>query len=281
MKRTILTGILALVAGVAVLMAQQGQPAPAGQAPPAAQPGQAAPPAPAAPAGPRPKSPEEAAALQALGAAQKAGDGDAIVKAAEDLLTRFADTQFKEQALTLEGLAYEMKSDPTNEQVAWGRVMEVNPKSIIANLKLGGLIAKQTKDKDLDRDDQLAKAEKCLNTAIDGLKTAPSAQVAPLDAEAHNGLAMVALTRATANKDTDPRKYDKAIAEMQIAASEDPEQAAYQARLAAMLQSAGKNAESIALCDKILALPDLNPAIKSFTTTVRAAAAKAAAPPAK
>ena len=49
MKRTILTGILALAASVAVLMAQQGQPAPAGQAAPAVQPGQAAQPAPPPP----------------------------------------------------------------------------------------------------------------------------------------------------------------------------------------------------------------------------------------
>lgn len=288
MKRTILTGILALAAAVAVLMAQQGQPAPAGQTAPPAQPGQSAQPAPAAPAGPRAKSQEELTALKALVAAQNTNDSDAVIKAAEDLLAKFADTQFKEMALTLEATAYNMKSDPTNEQVAWGRVMEVNPQSIQGNLKLGGLIAKQTKDKDLDRDDQLAKAEKYLNTAIDTLKTAQktnpqaSDQVweqvkKQSDAEAHYGLGMVALTRAMVNKDADPKKYDKPIGEFQIAAGEDPEQTAYQARLAAVLLSAGRNSESIALCDKILALPNLNPAIKTYVTNLRAAAA----PPAK
>src|ERR1039457_1661882 len=255
MKRTILTGILALAAAVAVLMAQQGQPAPAGQTAPAAQPGQSAQPAPAAPAGPRAKSQEELTALKALVAAQNTNDSDAVIKAAEDLLAKFADTQFKEMALTLEATAYNMKSDPTNEQVAWGRVMEVNPQSIQGNLKLGGLIAKQTKDKDLDRDDQLAKAEKYLNTAIDTLKTA----------------------QKTNPQAADPKKYDKPIGEFQIAAGDDPEQTAYQARLAAVLLSAGRNSESIALCDKILALPNLNPAIKTYVTNLRAAAA----PPAK
>ena len=292
MKRTILTGILALAASVAVVMAQQGQPAPAGQAAPAVQPGQAAQPAPAAPAGPQAKSPEELAARNALIAAMNKNDGDAVIKAAEDLLAKFADTQFKEMALTLEATAYSMKSDTVNEQLAWGRVLEVNPKSIDANLKLGGLIAKQTRDKDLDRDDQLAKAEKYLNAAIDNLKVAqkPNPQLPDQvweqvkkqnDAEAHEGLGMVALTRAVANKDADPKKYDKAIGEMQIAATEDPEQTAYEARLASVLQSAGRNSESIALCDKILAVPDLNPAIKTFATNLRAAAEKAAAPPAK
>jgi hypothetical protein len=148
-----------------------------------------------------------------------------------------------------------------------------------------GLIAKQTKDKDLDRDDQLAKAEKCLNAAIDGIKAQQSnpqvtpqaqAQLKLSDAEAHEDLGLVALTRATANKDADPRKYDKVITELQTAASEDTEQAAYQARLAAVYQSAGKNAEAVALCDKILAMPNLNPAVQSFVTGVRNAAAKGA-----
>jgi tetratricopeptide (TPR) repeat protein len=281
MKRTILTGILALAAIAGILMAQQAPSAPAGQAPAAAQP------APAKPAGPHPKSPEELTALQALMAAQQKSDPDGIIKAGDDVLTKFADTDYKEMVLTLEAMAYEMKGDAVNEQVAWGRVMEVDPASIPANLKLGGLIAKQTTDKDLDRDDQLAKAEKCLNAAIAGIKaqqanpqTTPQAQaqLKLSDAEAHEDLGLVALTRATANKDADPKKYDKAITEMQAAANGDPDQAAYQARLAAVLESAGKSAEALALCDKILAMPNLNPAIQSFTTSVRNAAAKAAAP---
>ena len=139
----------------------------------------------------------------------------------------------------------------------------------------------------MDRDDQLAKAEKCLNAAIAGIKaqqanpqTTPQAQaqLKLSDAEAHEDLGLVGLTRATANKDADPKKYDKAITEMQAAANGDPDQAAYQARLAAVLVSAGKNAEALALCDKILALPNLNPQIKSYVETrVRPAAAAAPA----
>ena len=281
MKRTIITGILALVAGVALLAAQAAPAAPAGQAAPAA----AAQAAPAAPAGPRPKSPEEATALRALLTAQNSRDADAIIKAAEDVLSKFADTEYKEMVLSMEAMAYEVKGDATNEQVAWGRVMDVNPKSVAGNLKMGDLIAKQTKDKDLDRDEQLAKAEKDLNTAIAGIKeqlanpaipAAAATQLKQSDAEAHESLGLVALTRASANKATDPAKYDPAIAEFRIAAAGDPEQATYQARLAWVLVSAGKNAEALAICDKVLAMPDLAPAVKSFATTVRDAASKAA-----
>ncbi len=290
MKRTILTGILALAAGVPVLMAQArpaGQPAPAAQAAPA---GQAAP---AAPSGPHVKSPEEMTALRALVAAQNQGNADAIVKAAEDFVTQFADTEFKEMALSLEAAAYQMKNDAANAQVAWGRVVAVNPKSLQGNLKMGGIIAAQTRDKDLDRDDNLALAEKYLKTAMEILKTAPKPnpqitdpdwEVAKkqMDAEAHNGLGLVALTRASANKDPDPKKYTAAVDEFQIAASEDPDLLTYSARLAAAYQNAGRSADAIAICDKLLANPQLNPAIKDFiTNNVRPAATKALAAPAK
>jgi hypothetical protein len=291
MKRTILTGILALAAGLGMLlMAQQpyapAQAAPAGKA---AQTGQAAPAgqaaAPATKAGPHPKSAAEQAALLALVNAQRAGDADGMIKAAEDLLTKFADTDYKETALTLEAMAYDMKHDATNEQVAWGRVMEVNPQNIAANLKLGGILAMQTGAKDLDRDEQLAKAEKYLNAAIAGIKTQEAnpamtpqnlAQMKVNESEAHHGLAFVADKRANANTAADPKKFDPAIAEMQIAVADDPDQVAYQAQLAGMLHEAGKDADSLALCDKILAVPDLNPTIKTFTTTLRAQVAKAA-----
>ena len=49
--------------------------------------------------------------MKALFAAQN--DPDACIKAAEDLTTKFKDTQFKEIALIFEARAYQMKNDPT------------------------------------------------------------------------------------------------------------------------------------------------------------------------
>jgi tetratricopeptide (TPR) repeat protein len=305
MKRTILTGILAL-ACVAMLMAQTpfapagqaGQAAPARQAAPAgqaAQPGQAAP---AAPAGPRPKSPEEQTAVQALMTARSAQNADAIIKAAEDLVTKFPDSDFKEAALTLEAVAYEMKNDPVNEQVTWGRVLEVNPQSIAANLKMGGLVAKQTQDNALDRDEELAKGEKYLNTAMAVLKTQMAANaanpqaVASLkmnDAEAHESMGLIDIIRARVNKDADPKKFDPAIKEMRAAADEDP-QDTYVFRVAYTLELAGQHAEAVDITAKLLAKPEcsatvttgcMNPVLKPYVTNVHNAAAKNAAAPAK
>ena len=46
-------------------------------------------------------------------------------------------------------------------------------------------------------------------------------------------------------------------------------------REASALQSAGKNDEAIALCDKVAAIPDAHPQIKSVAAAIRAAAVKA------
>ena len=65
----------------------------------------------------------------------------------------------------------------------------------------------------------------------------------------------------------------------QFKAANDTDPApAYQAYLALAYQKAGKNDEALALCDKLLAAPQLNPAIKSFALNVQkmATAAKSA-----
>ena len=103
MKKTILTGILAVATGCGTLLAQPAQVQPA---------------APAAPqAGPKVKSKAEADAVQALFSARSAGP-DAIIKAADDLVSKFADTDFKEIAYTLEATAYEQKSRQTADKAA-------------------------------------------------------------------------------------------------------------------------------------------------------------------
>jgi len=65
-----------------------------------------------------------------------------------------------------------------------------------------------------------------------------------------------------------------AAAEFKTAVDNDP-QGAYMVREASALQSAGKNDEAIALCDKIAADPQAHPQIKQVAQQVRAAAVKA------
>jgi tetratricopeptide (TPR) repeat protein len=257
MKRMILTGILALGAGVAALTAQQAA-------------------APAAPKGPAPKSKGEMEAVQALFTAQQSGNMDNVIKAADELTSKYSDTDFKEIATYLQAAAYQQKGDWIKADIYAEKVLEMNPKNIQATLMVGELLAQHTGQNDLDREEKLGKAEKQLNATIENVKTGgkPNPQITDAQwaesqkfmiAEAQNDLGLIELTR---------KHYDKAATYFRSAVEGDP-QPAYSVRLASALQSDGKNAEAIAICDKLLADPQLHPAIKGVAENVKKAATEA------
>src|SRR5579862_652004 len=130
MKRMILTGTLVLATGLTNLLAQQGK----GQM-----------------MVPGAKSPGESQAVIALSQAQ--GNPDATIKAAEDLLTKYSDTTFKEPALLAEADAYKAKGDADKATIYGERALEVNPKSLQANLLLGEILATHTRENDLDKEE--------------------------------------------------------------------------------------------------------------------------------
>ena len=254
MKKIILTGALALVAGVSNLMAQA-----------------------APPKLPAPKSKDELAAVQALFTATRSGP-DATIKAAEDLLTKFADTDFKDVALLTEAEAWQQKRDLDKAQVYGERALEANPRNFQASLMLAELLAQRTRENDLDKEEKLAKSEKYANDAIQMLKVAPkpNPQIPDqqwedakkdLTAESHNALGLAALTR---------KKYDVAIAEFKTAfeGTSQPEPA-FQVREASALQLAGKQDEAIAICDKVMANQQVLPQVRQVAQAIRATAIKA------
>jgi len=258
MKRIISTGILALGAGLTCLMAQA----------PAAAPKQQQ--------GPAPKSKGEMEALQALQAAQ--GNPDATIAACENLITKFADTDFKAIALFMEADAYEKKNDPEHMVIFAERALEANPQNFQATLMLAKYYSTHTRENDLDREEKLGKAEKYAHQVIDMMKDAPKpnpqipddqwAEVKKdISAEAYNAIGLGNLTR---------KKYDAAAANFKQAVdiNSHPEPA-YMVRLASALQSGGKNDEAIVWCDKILADANAHPQIKKLATDLRAAAVKA------
>ena len=256
MKRMILTGALALAAGVSSLMAQA--------APPKA---------------PAPKSKEELAAVQALFAATRNGP-DAVIKAAEDLLTKFADTDFKDAALLSEAQAYQQQRDAGKAQIYAERALEANPKNFQATLMLAELLAQNTRDNDLDKEEKLGRSEKYAQDTIQLVKDAakPNPQIPDqqwedakkdLTAGAHNALGLAALVR---------KKYDVAAAEFKTAADGSvPPEPAYQVREASALQMGGRNDDAVAICDKIMADPQVHPQIRQVSQAIRATAIKAGA----
>jgi len=241
MKRTICTGILVMAAGVSGLMAQL-----------------------------KPKSNAEGDAVRALQAAQTQGP-DAVIKAVEDLLSKYADTDYKELALLIEATAYQQKGDYAGAEITDERVLEAFPKNPQAALQLGELIVQHVHENDLDKEEQLSKSEKYINQALANLDTKPSAAVSDaqweqgkkyVKAQLQNDLGLVALAR---------KKFDIAIEDFKLAADGDP-QPAYQVRLASAYQQSGNNAEALAICDKLLAEPQLHPAIRQVAEGVKAKA---------
>jgi tetratricopeptide (TPR) repeat protein len=249
----ILTGALALVAGVSSLMAQAKTPAP--------------------------KSKDELAAVQALFSATRNGP-DATIKAAEDLLTKYADTDFKDLALLSEAQAYQQKRDPEKAQIYAERAIEANPKNFQATLMLSELLVQNTRENDLDKEEKLGRAEKYANDTIQMVNSAPKPNPQLSDqqwgdaqkdiaAEAHNALGLSALVR---------KKYDVAVTEFKTAAnsSAHPEPA-YQVREASALQSAGKYDDAVAICDKVMADQTVAPQIRQVAQAIRATAIKSGA----
>src|SRR5690348_10346173 len=138
MKRMIVNSALALAIAVPGLMAQ-----------------------------PKPKSKGEVEALQAM---FKAESPDDRIAAAQNVLTKYADTEFKSIALFWEAEAYQRKHDYEHAVVFGESALEADPKNYGALLMLAQEIAQHTKEFDLDREEKLAKVDKYAKSALELLK---------------------------------------------------------------------------------------------------------------
>jgi tetratricopeptide (TPR) repeat protein len=224
------------------------------------------------------KSKAELEAWNALVAA--AGDPDKAIAAAENLITKYADSDFTATALDLEADSYQRKGDFNKMVIYAERVLEANPQDSQALLMLAKYYATHTRENDLDREEKLGKAEKYANLVIEVAKTLPKPSVQFSDeqwtaarkdtaAEAYNAIGQANLVR---------KKYDAAAAGFKSAVdSASAPEPAYMVRLALALQSGGNYDEAIAWCDKAAAVPNVHPQVKAVAAQIKAASAKAAA----
>jgi tetratricopeptide (TPR) repeat protein len=234
-------------------------------------------------AGPRPKSKAEYDALSKM---LSATDPDSKIAAGEEVITNFEKTEFKSFVFYSIAEAYNAKKDDVKAIVYGERALEADPKSYEAALLLARTIASKVRDNDLDRDERLNQAEKYAKQAMESIPGAVKMNANMTDAqwddakkdlmaEGHQWLGVVAFNR---------KKFDVAVAELTMAVNDAhaPDPAAM-VRLAQADNKAGKFDDAIAMADKVMALPNLQPVFKQFAQAerVRAFGAKAAAAPAK
>lgn len=219
------------------------------------------------------KSKAEAEAIQAMQQAQQSGNPDAVIKACEDLVGKFADTEFKGYALGAEAEAYEAKNDHTKAIVYGEQALAADPGAFTTDTLLANIYANTTRDTDLDKEEKLTKAEKYAHDAITAVQAAPkpNAQVSDADwasaqkseqAQAYQALGTVAVTR---------KKYDEAMADFQkgIDLSPDPVIMLRAGRAALVFK---KPDDAIVWFDKAAASPNADDKIKGIAASDKARA---------
>lgn len=232
---------------------------------------------------PQPKSPKEAEALQAI---QKATTPDDQIKAIENVLTNFADTEYKVFLLQSAMQLSENKGDLAQITTYAERTLEADPKNVYAEVMLASETAAHTREFDLDKEEKLAKADKYAKAALADIKTFPkqSSRITDeqwekerknLTGQAYAAEGLIAMVR---------KNYDEAATQFKAAVDAsgvaDPNTTF---RLGEAYLKGGKTDQAIATFDKVIAMPDASPQVKQYATTRKADAAKlkgaAAAPP--
>lgn len=224
---------------------------------------------------PQVKSQKEGEAIQAI---MNAGTPDQKIAAVENLLTKYADTEYKAIALQIATNAAREKND-TDQVIIYGeRTLEVDPKNYDAMVTMSNAIASRVKKFDLDKAEKLTRAEKLANDAIPLIKAAPKPNPQVTDeqwegakkdylAEAYQALALCASGR---------EKYDDAIKNMKAAVDLGSAQTPVaMARLAQVYNQAGKYDDAIATADKLMGDANAQPGVKEFAKQQKEMATKA------
>ena len=212
------------------------------------------------------KSQKEAEAIQAM---FQAADPDARVAAAKELVTKFADTDFKSTAFYIMAFSAQQKADLENVVVYGEQALEADNKNYGAMILISSALAQRTREFDLDREEKLGRSEKLAKEAIELIKTAVKPNPSVTDeqwevakkeytGQAYEGLGMAAMAR---------KNNEACAANLQLAvdnsAQADP---ATLVRLGSCYGRMKKFDEGIAALDRALADPSSVEVIKQAAT---------------
>jgi tetratricopeptide (TPR) repeat protein len=219
---------------------------------------------------PQPKSEKEMQVLQEMFGAQ---DPDSRIKSSEELLTKYADSDFKPVALELITFSYQEKNDFEKMVIYGERTLKEDPQNYRVMLALGQAIAQRTGEFDLDKEEKLGRAEAYAASAEKVVPTLPkpNPQITDeqWDAEKKNAAAQVHDVRglvAMARKQ--PQAAVKEFqSSLEKAANPDP---ATMVRLGTAHTAAGEFDQAIAVLDKVIADPNIPPVFKQFAERQKA-----------
>ena len=213
----------------------------------------------------------------AFNAILKAQTPDEKMKAADEFVVKFADSPFKGIALYDAAEAADQKGDYQKAIIYGDESLQADPTNFDAKLLVAGEIAQHTRENDLDKDDKLAKAEKYTKEALDAIPAAAKPQPQIKDdqwegykkyatARAHVDLGLIAMAQKKAT--VGAQEFKTAVDMMN-----PPDQVAM-ARLANAYNEAKQYDDALAVANKLLAMSDLNPAVKNFAQNEKTKAEK-------
>lgn len=224
------------------------------------------------------QKPKSEAERQALLKVQTAATPADQIKAIDDVLEKFADTQFKPVLLSMAADAASKMHDYEKTVIYGERAVEADPKNPDAMYTLAGAIIQHTREHDLDRDDKLKQAEKLCNDGIAASKVIPNPQPGQIsdalwEQEKKNKIAafynLLAMS-ADLKKDY-PQAIDNFKAADGLLTKPDP---IILARLAKTYNNAGQYDDALATAEKVLADASASPQVKGFATVEKNRAAK-------
>jgi tetratricopeptide (TPR) repeat protein len=217
----------------------------------------------------KPKSQKESEALQAVMAqmSSKTPDPDAQIKAIENVLTNFADTEYKIILLQTAMQIESQKNDYAQTIFYAERLIEADPKNGPAFITLAGETARHTREFDLDKEEKLAKVDKWAKAGIEVAKTAPKPNPTLTDEQLEiyrkdlQSQAYVAMGMAASLR----KKNDDAIADFKQAAetAATPDSTIW-VRLGQAYMDAGKFDDANAALDKALSDATAPPSVKQI-----------------
>lgn len=231
---------------------------------------------------PQVKSKKEQEAFAAMQQALQGGTPDSQLKAIEDFLTKFADTDFKVLLLTNAMQIAQQKKDTPLTITYAERVIEADPKNFEPYITMAAETANNAKEFDLDRAEKTSKVQKWAQAGLESVKTYPKPfsqlpdeqwdqQKKSAAAQGHTALAMMAQVN---------KKYDEAIGEYKLAIETvaDP---VIVFRLGEAYMKATKWDDSTAAFDKVIAAPDTPAQVKQYAQQRKVEVAKMKAAAAK